>query len=63
MATIIINVSCDKQVCAQCGKIGKGYFESTSEKGKYICHKCVIKNIDRRPERNDNNQNDIQPRN
>lgn len=44
----VINVSCDKQVCAQCGKSGKGYFEARNAPGKYICHKCVIGNIDKK---------------
>lgn len=45
MATYEINVNCDKQVCGQCGKKGKGYYET---KNAYICQECVLKNIQRK---------------
>lgn len=48
MATYEINVSCDKQVCGQCGKKGSGYYEAKNAPGKYICQKCVLSNIERR---------------
>ena len=44
---LTINVSFDEQTCAQCGKTGKGFYEATNSPGKYICQKCVLKNIDR----------------
>jgi len=43
-----ININTDKQICAQCGKEGTGYYEAINSKEKYICHKCVIKNIERK---------------
>ena len=46
MATI--NVSCDEQKCSQCGKKGKGFYEATNAPGKYICPKCVLKNVKRK---------------
>ncbi len=45
---LTLNVSCDKQTCAQCGNVGKGYYEATNAPGKYLCHKCVLKNIGRK---------------
>jgi len=48
MKTHNINISCNKQVCAQCGKSGKGYYECTKSPGKYICQKCVLDNIKRK---------------
>jgi len=47
MATTTINISPDKKTCAQCNKSGKGYYEVPSKPGKYICPKCVLKNIER----------------
>lgn len=46
-----LNISCDKQVCCQCGKKGTGYYEATNAPGKYICQKCVLKNIERKTKR------------
>lgn len=49
-----INVSVDKEICAQCGKKGVGFFEAMNAPGKFICGKCVEKNIDRiKPQRPD----------
>ena len=46
MSNLIIRVSMDKQICGQCGKRGKGYYEAKNAPGKYICQKCVLKNIE-----------------
>ena len=43
-----INISTDKQICSQCGKKGTGYFETTNVKNKYICHNCILKNIEQK---------------
>jgi len=48
MATFEINVSTEKQKCAQCGKIGTGYYKAKNKPGKYICPKCVMDNIKRK---------------
>jgi len=48
MATLTITVSMDKQVCALCGKRGTGYYEGINTPGKYVCHKCILKNIGKR---------------
>ncbi len=37
----------DKKTCGQCGKQGTGFYETTNEKGKYICKKCILENIER----------------
>ena len=45
MPTCEINVSMKQERCAQCGKIGKGMYQARNDNTKYICQKCVIKNI------------------
>ncbi len=40
-----ITVSVDKQICAQCGEKGTGFYEAKNAPGKYICQKCVMANI------------------
>ena len=44
----VIEVSADKQRCGQCGKIGTGFFKCHNDSTKYICDKCIMKNIDRK---------------
>jgi hypothetical protein len=41
-----IKISVDKKICVQCGKQGKGFYECQNAPGKYICQKCVMRNID-----------------
>jgi late competence protein required for DNA uptake (superfamily II DNA/RNA helicase) len=43
-----INISTNKQICAKCGKRGKGFYEATNAPGKYICCECILKNIKRK---------------
>jgi len=38
-----IEINTDVQTCAQCNKKGKGFYKN--KQGKYVCHKCVLKNI------------------
>jgi hypothetical protein len=43
-----ITISTDKEVCIKCGKKGTGFFECKDAPGKYICQKCVLKNIEKK---------------
>ncbi len=43
MKTYNVEVSIDKQECAQCHKMKKGCYRRQG--GVYICQECVIQNI------------------
>ena len=47
MGIFKITVEMDERKCEQCGRMGKGFYEIPSAPGKYVCHKCVLKNINR----------------